>query len=402
MKTKLAGHTLLQDAIARTIDEARQKMKLAAEEKDEKEKVKKLVDYEKKEHGKVPTPKEESEECKGKAASIIDPQDSDDVEKLAAALEELDKLADYKTIGGESPQGGETLPVQSPVGGLQKYKKDGSKRHNIPMSIGSDGKPPDNPKAGELIPTDLKNRIGGTYPAKGVLKTGGVAALKAEVTKLAETETTRERARRWGRTGAAVGGGLAAAGHLSQGLPWGVGGAAVGTGVNAGIGYGLGRLAHRVGHGPSSETKKVKKSAVSYILQKISTVENGGESHQGGEQLSNTAPLTMQPGRSLIQNAQTIKNVTKREAKAPRKKELAEVLTEPAFSAAHDSKVNENLRNAAKGGVKIAAARALLAKIAEEGCTCNDAGTCRFCTMKKKVSSIRKETGGEKAAPPAA
>lgn len=45
---------------------------------------------------------------------------------------------------------------------------------------------------------------------------------------------------------------------------------------------------------------------------------------------------------------------------------LSEVLTEPAMSRSTDSTVQENLRNASAGGVKIAAARAYLQKIASD------------------------------------
>jgi hypothetical protein len=532
MKTKLAGHLPLQDAIARTIDEAREKMKLAAEEKEEKsekkdEKVKKLLKFEKKEHGHIPSEKEEKEECAEKTSSVIDPQDSEEVEKLAAALDEMaEKIADYHEMGGESHQGGETLAVQSPTGGTQPYKKDKSKAHNVPTSTGMISTK-DNPGAKTAVPTDDHRAPGGNgarYPAKGVLKTGA-AALKAEVEKIAFSVTDaghkldakwygadskslhdqrkagqeyRKKApvrdtlalspiKRFGQkmgerhmdyaakkhekggnaynpfggiltksrheekekksfslteTGhkydaakykARSESGATRAGAQKQYAKEEPGLAAVHTGLHglqvasavAGKGGNI-HAASKGSHGKGlfarmadrhndyaakkhekgrnaynplgglltksrNEEKggKSKASAVDYILGKIAAVENGGESRQGGEQLSNTAPIPSNAGRELIRNKDGIKNVTKAQAKSPRKKELAEVLTEPAMSAAHDSKVNENLRNASKGGVKIAAARAFLQKIAEEGCKCEGAGECRHCKMQEKTAALR-------------
>lgn len=383
MKTKLAGHTLLQDAIARTIDEARQKMKLAAEEKDEKEKVKKLVDYEKKEHGKVPSPKEESEECKdkGKAASVIDITDPDEVEKLASALEELDKVADYHDIGKESPQGGSVLPVQSPQSGTQKYKHDKSKKHNIPTNSGFET-PKDNPGAKNAVPTDEKNApyLHQTYPAKGPLHKGAsVQVLKGVVEKVAKATKTKEAAK----------------------VPGGF------RGVFRPI---MAKKAAAKSLFRPILGKGKKASAVEYILSKIAEPKGGGD--MPGQYPSEEGPKPpAAPGRKFLQSNSGPAKLNKRVAREPLKKQLHEVLTEPAMSAAHDSKIKENLpkanagniakissdlRSTAKGGVKTAAARALLEKVAKEGCTCDGAGKCRYCKMKKASVSMT-ASGGEAA-----
>jgi len=510
MKTKLAGHLPLQDAIARTIEEAREKMKLASDacEGEDKEKVKKLVKFEKKEHGHIPSEKEERAEYE-KKSSIIDTDDPEEVEKLAASLDFLaEKIAgDSVTIGGESRQGGQVLATMNAVGGTQPYKKDSSKSHNVPTSTGMKSTK-DNPGASTAVPTDDERAPGGTgakYPAKGVLKTGGVK----------KTAMDYHQARAVGQAvglgthlvGGAIGYQKGKEQHArGEKHTFGVPQGAAALFLPGGAGYQLGRyMGHNAAGGekkkgkkkhssverlqlalaaqtgivtpemaadmekdagkvtdalksmggkaraaggrvmellkggkfgagnrasnyrpgargtiPSSEAwkslgtraaagtaavvggkkaydklkKKGKKKAagveaVDYILSKISAVENGGESPQGGEQLSNTAPVPSNAGRELIRNKDGIKNVTKAQAKSPRKKELAEVLTEPAMSAAHDSKVNENLRNAAKGGVKIAAARVFLQKIASEGCQCSGAGKCRFCQMQEKAAALR-------------
>lgn len=361
MKNKLAGVALpLQDVVAQTIEAAREKMKLAAAEKeekkgDDKEKVKKLVAYEKKEHGgHIPSAKEEEEE-KEKCSSVIDPADPEEVEKLAAALDYAsEKLADSVELGKEVHQGGEVLQTGRPVGGTQPYKKDKSKSHNIPMQTGSE-KPSDAKGApANAVATDEKSPayLHQKQPADILRKKAGVDLLKEEVEKMAGGFGKDEKGKKDEKK-----------------------------------------------EEKDNKEKKSSSEAAEYILAKISEAAHlGGEHKQGGETLSSTAPVPSNPGRQLISSNAAPKAATKREAKAPRKKELAEVLTEPAMSAAHDSKVQENLRSASKGGVKIAAAvaKAFLAKIAEEGCTCSDAGTCRHCkmtaAMKKKQSTVADKT----------
>lgn len=388
LRTKLAGTYMpLQEAVARTIEEARERMKLAASEKDEKEKTKKLVAYEKKEHGHIPSAKEEEEEHKEKCSSIINPSDPEEVEKLAQALDFVSEkfAADGVNLGKEAPQGGTVLPVASAVGGSQPYKKDSSKKHNVPMNPGSE-KPSDaQGSPANAVATDERHTPGGKgvkMPPNILRKMGGVTTLKAEVEKIAAIPPERlERARKAGQWSWHNRGKLTAAG-------------------GAGAGFAVGRM--------SKKGKEKESEAVEYILGKIAEGAHlGGEHPQGGQTLSNTAPVPSNPGRQLISGNKAPAAANKREAKAPRKKELAEVLTEPAFSAAHDSKVNENLgkanagkvskiaqdlRSATKGGVETAAARALLMKISEEGCQCEGKGSCRHCkmraAMKKKQSAV--------------
>lgn len=476
MKTKLAGHLPLQEAIARTIEEAREKMKLAADESD-KDKTKKLIAFEKKEHGHIPSVKEEKAEYE-KQSSVLDPSDPEEVEKLAAALDFVsEKLADSVENGGESHQGGQQLATMSPVGGKQSYSfGKATKKHQVPNSTGTMSTK-DNPGASTAVPTDDHRAPGGTgakYPPKGPFKTASVSLLQnvlaAETgiekdagkvtdfirsagkkvkggvgryvelmkggqgplhTKSGKPFRPGNRIKPQGTAGSALrkeqykstatraatvaAGGAAAyaaskkgkkgkrkhssvkdavadavanlrsnAGHAFrrgvQAVKDNPGKAAAGA---AALGTGAGFMAGRA-------SKKEKKSGVDpieYILGKISAVENGGESKQGGEQLSNTAPVPSNPGRNMISSNAAPKAATKREAKAPQKKLLKEVLTEPAQTKATDPVVQNNLRNASKGGVKIAAARAFLQKVAEEGCKCEDAGTCRYCKMQQAATS---------------
>lgn len=339
MHSKLAGHRLpLQEMITAHIDAAR--VKLAAAEGDEG-KAKKLLKYEKKEHGHIPSVEEEEKEKKSSATSI-DFHDPDHMDKLASALDEvgdaLVKQADSVFIGGEKKQGGEVIPTQSPTPGKQNYKTGkATAAHQVPTKTGLKATV-DQKGAATAVPTDDERAPGGTgaeYPKKGVLKTAAQSVKDMIEAKKGEKKDEKK------------------------------------------------------GDEKKEEKKekddKEKTSAVDFILPKLAEFHGGGETLDSP---SETGPKpAMVPGRALVQNKDQIKNVTKREAKAPRKAELKQVLTEPALSKAHDPVVQNNLRNASKGGVKIAAAKAYLQKIAEEGCTCGDKGTCRHCKLASAIKA---------------
>lgn len=332
MHSKLAGRLPLQAMVAQHIEAAREKL-AAADEKDEK-KVKKLVEYEKKEHGgKLPSVKEE--EAEHEKTASIDFQDPESIEKLAMALEDVGEkiAADGIFLGGEHKQGGEQLPVnKTPVGGKQPYKRDAA-RHQVPNGTGMMATI-DNPGAATAIPTDDKRAPGGTgakYPAKGVLKTAGQSVMEKIEARKAEM---------------------------------------------------FGEVEEAVEEPAKPAMAAKTASAVSYVLDKIA------EYHGGGETLDDKpAPVPSNAGRELIGSNAAVVAATKKKAFSARKAELAQVLTEPAQSKASDSKVHENLRNADKGGVKIAAAKALLQKIASEGCGCGGAGECRNCRLSKAIEA---------------
>jgi hypothetical protein len=203
--------------------------------------------------------------------------------------------------------------------------------------------------------------------------------------------TTGQRVGRWAARG---GLGLAAAGGL----------------------YAGGRAAF--GHGDKShKTKTASETAREMILRKLAgedvmkaNIDGGGR--QGplvGEGQLQVADATRalphqaggptggfgNQGRSYIQSNAAAINYTKKDAKGPVKTQLKEVLEQPALSAKHDSKLQENLRNTGKAGVKIAAV-AFLQKIAGEGCTCDGKGECRYCHMRSAISD--KSTGKTKTA----
>jgi hypothetical protein len=374
MPSKLAGHLNLSDLVQNTIEEAR--VKIAAVE--DKEKAKKLLKFEKKEHGHIPSEKEEKEEKgdKEKMSSAIDFSDPDEIEKLASALDEmgdqfLSKEADSVEIGGEKPQGGTVLPTASPVGGKQNYGKDKSKSHNVPAHT-PEIKATDNGSAKTMVEDTLKGGhipITKGYPAKGVLKVG-----EAEPEKKAAMEKcscdgkgTCDYCKSKEKKSAIQ---LIAEAKLQE------------KKAGAGEFKPLQPGQHGKVEGKANEHDKglaaakppmVKKSsALDFIMGRLSKV---AESTQGGMTLDSPSESGPKPdsnsaggndARSHIGSNKAAIDAKKVQTKGPQKRMLSEVLTEPALSKAHDAKVQENLRNASKGGVKIAATKAYLQKIAED------------------------------------
>lgn len=352
MHAKLAGQLSLHDMITSVLADAREKVAADEEKKEESsDKVKKLLKYEKKEHGgKIPSVKEEEAE---KKASAIDPSDPEDIEKLASALEvmadTLEKTADSVELGGESRQGGEVLSTMSKVPGKQSNKKDSSKAHNVPMSTGLETKKETGPAKTAVPDTQHTGHVPVTaaYPKKGVLKTAA-----ASVKELIEAKRAAE---------------------AGEPAPE--------------------QKAEQKTEAAPEVTDEKRAAAVSFIQSKLAAFSNI-EKKMGGETLDSPSGEGPKPEsgskggnsvRSNISSNQAAINMKKVDGKGPQKKMLSEVLTEPAQSKAHDSKVQENLRNASKGGVKIAAAKQLLQKIAGEGCTCDSKGDCQYCKMKKAM-----------------
>lgn len=440
----------LQDMIAGVIRNATEKLAedanpFAKSEKSSTDKSGKTTNKTGKTHATDKSAKTE------KTAALTDP---DYIEKLASAVEYINANMDgllpqnqgvlqsaLTKMAARADQvgagrGATSLETnEAGTKGRQKYTKnkpageDASKSEaNAPM--GTHGLP----GGSTLVHNDMEKAPGqasgsvptARYPEKGPLVAlGKQASIRdyyawalSKTAKKDEGETEYGRAKRYGRTGAGLGAGISAASHaLGSGphhrMPGGIAGLA-GSALGGGVaGYGLGRLTHRVAHGPVHEGRKVGKSktasAQEIILQKLAgedvmkaNINGGGTTSPlaGMGQLTTTMAGQASPHQAgdhgggfgnearkhIGSNASAI-NYTKRDAKGPVKKQLREVLDEPALSAKHDNKLQENLRSTGQAGVKIAAARAFLSKIAEEGCTCNDSGECKYCKMKSAISS---------------
>lgn len=449
MVSKLAGRLPLADMVAAQLDMARIKLAAAEpeegkkEEKDEK-KVEKLVKYEKKEHGgKVPSVMDEEKEHEEKKAS------AEDTEKLAEALEYAGELL-IKQAEENNAEAVETNDNRSPGGNGAKYPVNGVLVKNavaLPKpATGFVGLYSRHPKT---VTTGLlagMGAVGGAVPGaligavnaekgkkmKGALKGGAIGAAggaaiaggattaimryaqknnpreygkrirkATENMKQASAEDSKEDAeyrrlaKGHGRIGATLGGLHGAFGGASLGgLRYGGKGAVIGGLAGGALGAGAGYLSQRGMHwaagkvAPAREKKASAEGtdALVYILGKVA------EAHGGGETLDDkAAPVPSNPGRQLIASNQAVIDAKRVQAKSPRKAELAEVLNEPAMTRSTDNKVYENLRNATNGGVKIAAAKALLAKVAAEGCTCGGKDECRNCKMKAVLAKKKAE-----------
>jgi hypothetical protein len=367
---KLAHSLPLQDMIRGVIQNATEK--LASDESSKDGKVRKLLAYEKKEHGHVPTPAEEAAECHEKTASAIS---SDFVEKLASSCdyiaENLDQIETpaksvlQKAAESGSPvgagKGKGALTVSKAIGGEQAYKKDKPKtedasasQHGSPLSAaglpGSKTQLENNmhhaPGGGDIKPT-------GSYPEKGPLVAGpsvkhaGVrSAYINALSGKAKTASPTEKVR------SAILAKLAGEDVLKANVD--------GGGTTSPL-AGKGQLkTTQSGEGSPAQTGD----------------SAGGDGNQA---------------RRLIASNQAAIDATKRDAKGPVKSQLKEVLDEPALSPSTDSKLEENLRNTGKAGVKIAAAKAALQKIAQAGCQCEGNGECSFCQLKGAVKGRESE-----------
>lgn len=351
---KLASSLPLQDMIRSVIHNATDKY---ASDQKEQEKVKKLVSYEKKEHGHVPSIAEEEAE-KTASAGMTDP---DFIEKLASACDFIAANADNiespeqgvlqqavaKLAAEGSPAGAGkgpgALEVSKAIGGTQKYKKDKPATEDAAAS--QHGTPTQKhglPGGATQIANNMDKAPGGgsgsvpkaTYPAKGALantKTASEAARAHILSKLAGEDVMKSN---------------------------------ISASRSANPLAGMGQLES------ADATQKLPAQA-------------GGPTGSFGNQ-----------GRKHIQSNSAAIGYTKGDAKGPQKTQLKEVLDEPALSKKTDSKLEENLRNTGKAGVKIAAARTLLTKIAHEGCQCEGTGECRYCQLKGAIKSH----GSEKTA----
>jgi hypothetical protein len=102
--------------------------------------------------------------------------------------------------------------------------------------------------------------------------------------------------------------------------------------------------------------------------------------------------------KALATNEAAI-DLTKAEAMAVPKKQLAEVLDEPAMSASTDKTLDNALGASVvdEAGAKIAAARSILQKLASQGCTCDKAKpneSCQACTVASRLGMKKEGRAG--------
>lgn len=382
---KLASKLPLQQMIANVISNATEKL---ASDQEDKKKVQRLVAFEKEEHGHIPTPAEEREELQ-KTASV---NTSDSyIEKLASAVEfiagnfdtiefpnkgVLQKAAEsVSTLGGGSPQGagkGEgALDVSQAISGKQSYNmgharntEASSSKADKPLSGAHDGDGKaqlDNdmhhaPGGGNIAPT-------AKYPPKGPLVAGPTA-------KTASVQELYQSA-------------ISSKGSTKTASPTSPMRQAV--------------LAKLAGEDVAKANITAERSAnpLAGMGQLTSTDASESSPSQAGDAGSGFG----NQARRLIGSNQAAIDATKGDAKGPVKTQLSEVLEEPALSSSTDPVLEENLRNTGKAGVKIAAARAALTKVAQQGCTCMTIdGECSYCKLQKVAAATKSNKGSSKTA----
>ena len=106
--------------------------------------------------------------------------------------------------------------------------------------------------------------------------------------------------------------------------------------------------------------------------------ERGQESPLGG---------SPEGERGVGSNQEAI-DFTKAQGATSKRKDMKAYLNEPAMSRGTDPVLHNQLAHAGSAGVKLAAAKAYLVKVAGEGCSCDRHGTCTYCSMKEKLAHI--------------
>lgn len=353
MKTKLASKLPIQDMLRSVLSNATEK--LAADERSQS-RIRDLVTE------KTASSKSGVE----KTASLTSP---DFIEKLAAACDHIAANIDHietppKSVLKQASEEGSpagagkgpgALEVNKSIGGTQQYKKDKPKTEDAaasqagsPLSNGGqkggktqlDNNMHDAPGGGSIEPT-------GKYPEKGPLVAGpSVKHAGVRETYIAAMSGQTKTASPADKAKAHILAKLAGEDVMKANIDGG------------------GTVSPLAGEG-----------------QLKSTDSSQASPGQAGDPVSGMG----NQGRKYIQSNSAAIDMTKGDAKGPQKTQLKEVLEEPALSPATDSKLKENLRNAGSAGVKIAAAKAALQKIASAGCQCESSGECKYCQMKTAV-----------------
>jgi hypothetical protein len=120
----------------------------------------------------------------------------------------------------------------------------------------------------------------------------------------------------------------------------------------------------------------LKKTAASKQVARVFNIIKEADVPPQATEAGEGVPALPGPAASqekLIDSIDAAINYTKRDAKAEPKERMGEVLSEPAQKKTTDTVLQNNLSNTTEAGtkissVKVAAARAYLKKIAEEGC----------------------------------
>ena len=166
----------------------------------------------------------------------------------------------------------------------------------------------------------------------------------------------------------------AKAGDFAKSHPKSVGGA--GLAAAAATGAGLKMTANRrnaykskEGSAPISFIRKLAEDAINPAHISSPASVNPAAPPPGaapaGEQVP-SEPSDVTSQKSMISSNEAAINYTKGQAKADPKKDVNQVLTEPALSSAHDKVLNEVFENTGRAGVKISSAKEPMKKTATQ------------------------------------
>jgi hypothetical protein len=196
---------------------------------------------------------------KSKVASALEEMSIEELQELIRSEEAQEKLAGMKALpsGKRGLNKKKVLALAAGAAGAAGAAYAGTK-----MGGGGEGG---------------KNKKASADEVFGMADDLGRELARDSMEKLAETE--KERARRYGRNGALGYAGLTAANaltnpHLREVIKKNPGVLVGATALNGAVGYGGGRLVHRIAHGPATD-KKVKKAGVGDMLRKgVGTAAN--------------------------------------------------------------------------------------------------------------------------------
>lgn len=377
MKNKLASRLPIQQMIANVIHSATEKV--ASDEEARKNKVRELVAYEKREHGHIPTPAEEREEHE-KTASVSD----DYIEKLASAVEfisgnlhtiEFPPQPVLKTAMEDSPQGAGKGPGSLVV---EETNTKGRQNYNLGHARNT-----------EASRSTHGSRLSGSHD------TDGDSQLDNNMHDAPGNNHGIKPTTRYPDKGPLVNNPTAHSKHASvQSLYQG----AVGPKTKVASALRKAVLHKLAGEDVMKANIEAERNAdpLAGKGQLESFDSSQAAPHQAGDE---TAGGYGNQARRLISSIENVINATKRDAKGPVKQQLSELLDEPALNASTDPVLKNNLQNTGKAGVKIAAARTALEKVAQQGCQCVTIdGECAFCRLGEKVAAATQSRGSTKLA----
>jgi len=355
----------------------------------------------------------------------------------------LAKLAENGvSVPPTNPEG--ALETTTPENGEQQYKKDKPKTEDAAASTAD--KPLSGARDGDgdtQVDNDMHSAPGqesgsvptATYPADGPFHSGGsggektagrlgamAGAAKRGVSRVGELLAGGKKMSAGGTVGegtrvgnkrvlhsVAQGGAHRSEALKSVGTRAAVGGVAIG-GVGAGLSGGKGKK--KTAAELARELILNKLAGEDVMQANISADGSGGPLVGDGEldalQSDDRGPDPNAGSgygndqRSLIASNDAAIGYTKGDAKKPQGKQMSEVLTEPAFSQEHDSKLREQLRNAGEAGVKIAGAAAVpfLKQAAAQGVLTQE--TVNAFKARVKTASDQTTTQGSAASGDAA